>query len=89
MNADPYCSGNSGIKPLHIAAKKGYLEIINLFAVYDIDFDQQDDCGRTPMHFAAAYGRVKAASALYELGADPNPIDDDVSFYYLMFYFQI
>lgn len=86
MGGDPSCCTNSGLTPLHFAAKKGFIEIIELLAEYDIDLDKQDDYGRTPMHFAAAYGKVKSAEALYKLGANPNPFDYEVSFHFLKFF---
>ena len=46
-------------------------DVIRLLAKYGADLDAQDKKGRTPLHRATYEGRVAAAEALLEAGADP------------------
>jgi diazepam-binding inhibitor (GABA receptor modulating acyl-CoA-binding protein) len=39
--------------------------------------NQRDDCGQTPLHFAADLGFADSVQLLLKWGADPNAADDD------------
>ena len=61
--------------PLHLAAEAdadGQGAIIALLAKYGGDLNAQDRKGRTPLHRATYEGRVEAAEALLQAGADPS-----------------
>ena len=57
--------------PLPLAAEGDRPEMIRLLARHGADLNTQDRKGRTPLHRATYEGRVEAAEALLEAGADP------------------
>lgn len=57
------------------AASKGDLGAIQRLAVEGLDLDCADYDGRTPLHLAAAEGRVEVVRYFVERGADLNPRD--------------
>ncbi|KAJ8026613.1 Transient receptor potential cation channel subfamily A member 1-like [Holothuria leucospilota] len=57
--------------PLHIASKKGFLEIIKEFLRRDENSkNNEDKTSNTPLHHAALEGHDKAVSCLINAGAD-------------------
>ena len=80
QGADVHARNKAARSPLHLVAETGpagggddarQAEAIRLFAKYGADLDAQDKKGRTPLHRATYEGRVAAAEALLEAGADP------------------
>ena len=82
QGAEANARNKSARTPLHLAAETGpgaafgeggmpQAETIRLLAKYGADLDAQDKKGRTPLHRATYEGRVAAAEALLEAGADP------------------
>ena len=72
--ADPNPVNASRRVPLHLAAEVDGGEqgaVIALLASHGADVNAQDRKGRTPLHRATYEGRVAAAEALLEAGADP------------------
>ena len=60
---------DEGKTPLHVAAQKGDLEIVNLLLNLEVDINAQDSEGNTPLHVAAQYGHHNTSEALIKKGA--------------------
>lgn len=60
---------------LHVAAERGFSEIVEMLLESGLAVDFRDVCGRTPLHLAALYHRVDTADILLDFGADPNARD--------------
>ncbi|KAI6658125.1 Protein phosphatase 1 regulatory subunit 12A [Oopsacas minuta] len=66
--AIPICSDNS--TPLHVAASKGYLEVLKLLVQHrGLDINSKDSDGWTPLHAALFFEQDKAAEMLVMSGA--------------------
>jgi ankyrin repeat protein len=61
-----------GRSPLHVAARKGKADIINLLIGAHAQFDLQDTDGWTALHHAAFNARDDAVKALIAAGATPD-----------------
>ena len=57
--------------PLQLAAEYDRADMIRLLALHGASLNTQDKKGRTPLHRATYEGKVEAAEALLETGADP------------------
>ena len=57
-------------------AWKGHDKTASLLLEAGADPDEQDEYGRTPLHFAARNGHDKVVALLLEAGADPDAQDD-------------
>jgi len=62
--------------PLQLAAEADQAESIRLLVKHAANLDIQDRKGRTPLHRATYEGRVSAAEALLEVGADPMVLNN-------------
>ncbi|MBX3656155.1 MAG: ankyrin repeat domain-containing protein [Ramlibacter sp.] len=60
-----------GWTPLHYAATRSQLEIMNLLLEHSAYIDAESPNGTTPLMMAAHYGSVSAVKLLLEAGADP------------------
>eukprot|EP00164_Ancoracysta_twista_P000049 GFYU01000066.1.p1 GENE.GFYU01000066.1~~GFYU01000066.1.p1 ORF type:complete len:287 (-),score=55.37 GFYU01000066.1:425-1285(-) len=71
---------SSGQTVLHVAARRGYVEITRILVQYMLrekeDIDALDYHGRTAMGIAAKFGQWSVAIYLAEMGADPLWKDD-------------
>ena len=91
-NIDVFVFDLNGQSPLHIAAKKGYLSILQLIceSIKDKEnkqksewkseiaiWDHTDNDGRTPLHLCAAKGFKECTDYLLSIGADPNIVDSN------------
>lgn len=56
--------------PLHIAARKGYTEVVNVLIRGGADVNSRDRFGNTPLHLAASEKRLETAQALVKGGAN-------------------
>ena len=60
-----------GWAPLHYAATRGHLAIMNLLLEHHAYIDASSPNGTTPLMMAAFYGTPSAVKLLLEAGADP------------------
>ncbi|KAI9787666.1 MAG: hypothetical protein M1839_000197 [Geoglossum umbratile] len=63
----------SGLTALMAAAKSGSDSAVNILLAYQADPDAIDDAGNTALHFASAYGSLKAFRTLLFASANPLP----------------
>ncbi|XP_020622350.1 ankyrin-3-like [Orbicella faveolata] len=61
--------------PLHVAAKKGYVRIVQLLLDNGCCIDSKNDGSLTPLHLAAKFGRIRTVCAL--LKRDMSIINDE------------
>ena len=61
-----------GWAPLHYAATKGHLEVMNLLLEHHAYIDASSPNESTPLMMAALYGTPAAVKLLLEAGADPT-----------------
>merc|ERR1712032_516540 len=57
--------------PLHIAARKGLSDIVQIFLSTRVNPNIKNDQLNTPLHFAAESGRCDCVELLLHAGADP------------------
>jgi ankyrin repeat protein len=70
--SDPNQKGAMEDSPLHIAARKGELEDIEVLVAHGGNVNLIGDIGNSPLHEASLAGRVLVVNRLLELGADPS-----------------
>lgn len=71
--AEPRAPSQTGLTPLHAAARAGRYEIVALLLASGAGLDDQDQEARTPLDYAALAGEYQTARILLEKGANPNP----------------
>ena len=59
-----------GWTPLHLAANKGHLSVVQILLKAGCDLDAQDDAEDTALYIAAALNHKKVVKILVEAGAD-------------------
>ncbi|XP_040184327.1 protein phosphatase 1 regulatory subunit 12A-like isoform X2 [Rana temporaria] len=64
----------TGATPLHVAAAKGYIEVIRLLIQLGSDVDSRDFDGWTPLHGAAHWGQEEACRLLSEALCDMEAV---------------
>ncbi|XP_042659038.1 ankyrin repeat domain-containing protein 6 isoform X5 [Tyto alba] len=65
-----------GRTPLHLAAHKGHLHVVQILLKAGCDLDIQDDAGDTALHVAAALNHRKVVKLLLEAGADASVVNN-------------
>ncbi|XP_075693799.1 protein phosphatase 1 regulatory subunit 12A-like isoform X2 [Rhinoderma darwinii] len=65
----------TGATPLHVAAAKGYTEVIKLLLQLGFDVDSRDLDGWTPLHAAAHWGQQDACRLLCEALCDMEAVN--------------
>jgi len=70
--ANPNIQDKDGYTPLHYAAWKGHLKVVELLLEHGANPNIQDKDGYTPLHYAAWKGHLKVVELLLEHGANPN-----------------
>lgn len=58
-------------------ATTGNLEAVQQFLQAGASPDEQDEEGRTPLHFACGYGEMDCATAIIAAGANVNLVDNN------------
>ena len=56
-----------GLTPLHVAARKGYLEIYKFIAEREEDINPKDSWGRTPLSFADENGHYEIVQLICDI----------------------
>jgi len=65
-----------GMTVLHMAAKIGNVEIVNIFLEAGANVDAKDSDDATPLHYAAVYGHLAVVKQLITAGADISARDE-------------
>ena len=58
--------------PIHVAAKRGHVDILALLLEHGVYVDSRNAYGQTPLSWAAVHGRVDVGQYLLDRGADIN-----------------
>lgn len=68
--------------PLHLAAHRGDVSLVQLLVQHGGSVDKRDSTGRTPLHYAARKNNVLAARKLIKYGADVSDLTTEQRVYY-------
>jgi ankyrin repeat protein len=68
-NLDWQDEDNFNRTPLHLAARFGKVEIVQMLIGAGADVDAQDEVGWTPLHWAAWNGEIESVRMLIDAGA--------------------
>ena len=75
--ADPSIKNNNGFGGLHLAAFRGWIEVLErLLPLVRSEINVQSDAGMTALHMAAYAGKALAVDLLLQYGANPNVHSD-------------
>ena len=77
--ADPAFADEFGFSCLHLAAKRGYLEVVRALVQQGADINQEGEGATVPLHMAAQFGHEALVQAMLELGADVDHKDSSGS----------
>ncbi|KAJ8249153.1 hypothetical protein GJAV_G00231750 [Gymnothorax javanicus] len=66
---------NTGATALHVAAAKGYIEVMKVLLKGEMDVDCRDADGWTPLHAAAHWGQEEACSLLADNMCDMGAVN--------------
>jgi ankyrin repeat protein len=64
-----------GERPLHLAAEKGYNDVVELLLAHKAEVDAKTESGETPLYLAAREGHKDVVELLLAHGADVNAKD--------------
>jgi len=73
--ADPSVCDEMGRQPLHVAAQKDRVDLVNLLMPLAPDVDAKDNLGFTPLHVACTRGLKSMVKCLLDIGADVEATD--------------
>jgi ankyrin repeat protein len=65
-----------GNTDLHLAAIRGFADLVRALVRHGADVNAVNDYGHTPLYYAARHGHRKAAAALLAAGADKSAITE-------------
>ncbi|KAI1895647.1 hypothetical protein AGOR_G00108380 [Albula goreensis] len=66
---------NTGATALHVAAAKGYIQVMKVLLQCGLDVDSRDSDGWTPLHAAAHWGQEEACSLLADNMCDMGAVN--------------
>ncbi|MGL9717885.1 MAG: ankyrin repeat domain-containing protein, partial [Wolbachia sp.] len=73
--ADINAKDEEDCTPLHLAAGKGYADIVNFLIEKGADINAKDEEDWTPLHLATKNGHIETVKALLEKGAKVDAVD--------------
>merc|ERR1711998_811688 len=76
LGADVNGTDENGCTPLHLIAKNGCLQCLELLSSYGVDCNATDVDGWTPLFYAAKYGHPCVIQELIRLGSNVNACDN-------------
>ncbi|CAG5120403.1 unnamed protein product, partial [Candidula unifasciata] len=68
--------------PLHLAAHRGDVSIIELLVQFGAQVNKQDNMNYSPLHYALRRGNTLAAKKLLKFGADPSELSREERIYF-------
>ncbi|KAJ0398903.1 hypothetical protein ATCC90586_005262 [Pythium insidiosum] len=71
------CRGMRGFTPVHHAAARGHLDVLQLLLNFGWPVDVRNDLGESPLHLASYGGHVPATEFLLDRGANANALTCD------------
>eukprot|EP00434_Breviolum_minutum_P015901 symbB.v1.2.014013.t2/scaffold1012.1/size144332/6 len=71
---NPTCVNDEGVTALHVAARQGHLECINLLVQAGAEIDHGPV---TPLHLAARHGHLEACKVLLDYGAEKDKVSTE------------
>jgi hypothetical protein len=66
-----------GTVPLHMAARRGEFDVVDLLIAHGAKIDGRDDAGRSALMIAAGSGEANEIAGLFQRGADVDATDKD------------
>lgn len=75
QGVNPNASDSLLRSPLHMAACRGFKEIVTLLVKYGADPNQKDIIGNTALHLAACTNKIETVTVLLDAGTDVNSVD--------------
>jgi hypothetical protein len=69
--------GGDEVTPMHVAARRGHVDILSLLLEYGADLDGRGIYDSTPLHRASWFVKLEAARYLLDHGANIDAQDDD------------
>lgn len=77
--ADPCYADDFGFSCLHLAAKRGYKDVVEALIEMGADINQEGEGGTIPLHMAAQAGQYETVVYMVGAGADVDMRDADGS----------
>ncbi|XP_062569543.1 ankyrin repeat and death domain-containing protein 1A-like isoform X1 [Saccostrea cucullata] len=77
--ATPLCTNKQGMGILHCAAQNNHVDVMNFIfeSLENINVNEEEMAGRTPLHLAAEAGHIEAVMRLIDMRCDANRRDKE------------
>ena len=69
--------GEHNCTPMHLGARYGHLELVQLLVEHEANMNARDDLHRGPLHYAANFDRLEIEEFLLSKGAKYDAVDDE------------